>query len=473
MTRPGAVSLPGSEKVKKNEREVLRQGHIRMITCMAWSPDGKFIACGGVDRRIKIWDAKADRVVAVLKGMKDDPWDLVWSPGDYIIAVCLDGKIYRWKFPPGGDPESFKAHDDSILSIALMQGNEKFATAALDGTVKIWELHKKEPGIIVAHKGEKALSVAPVGNCLSAGFGDGKILVRSLDGEGESRYLYGYSPVIGLAGVPGREMLVSADENGNVKFWNVKSGYCIEKITMEREIEALDISSAGDLLAFALSGGKVGILSVQEPGKKARYLTGGTKAGYNSVAFSPSGNELGATGRDGSIWLWSMDDGRSRRLDAFEKEIYDVAFLGNRYCISCGRDRRVYAWDVAEKKLARTGKNQLPGPGSALLVLPGKSFISADLSGNIALWEGDPQNGFSIKIKCPVESEVWKLRLSPCNEVVLAACEDGFIRSWNLPNLEKRPPFLAHNDSVVNLIFSKDGKLLFTGSCDNTIHVYT
>lgn len=61
------------------------RGHTSSVWAVTWSPDGKRLASGGMDRTIKIWDADSK---ALLRSMDTGEYvtDLAWSPDGLLLA---------------------------------------------------------------------------------------------------------------------------------------------------------------------------------------------------------------------------------------------------------------------------------------------------------------------------------------------------------------------------------------------------
>jgi serine/threonine protein kinase/WD40 repeat protein len=71
-------------------------------TTVAWHPDGNLLATGGSDKRIQIWDVKAQRKVAVLEGHAQQVYGLMfhWS-GELLASLSWDGTLRLWQPSPG------------------------------------------------------------------------------------------------------------------------------------------------------------------------------------------------------------------------------------------------------------------------------------------------------------------------------------------------------------------------------------
>jgi hypothetical protein len=72
-------------------------GHSDRVCALAYSPDGRFIASGGEDGIIKIWDPLSGRELRTLRGHRGGILTLAYSPnGRLLTSACWDKTVKVW-----------------------------------------------------------------------------------------------------------------------------------------------------------------------------------------------------------------------------------------------------------------------------------------------------------------------------------------------------------------------------------------
>jgi WD40 repeat protein len=92
------------------------RGHTDRVRSVAFSPDGKTLASGGWDNRIKVWDVATGREKATFRGHAEGDWitAVVFSPdGKLLASGSTDDTIKLWDVPTGKNTATLKSHSDT------------------------------------------------------------------------------------------------------------------------------------------------------------------------------------------------------------------------------------------------------------------------------------------------------------------------------------------------------------------------
>jgi WD40 repeat protein len=77
-------------------------GHEDWINAIDISPNGRFVASGSDDNKIKIWTPSDRKLVQTLEGHTDDVNDVAWHPDNRTLAAAgEEGRISVWDTQTG------------------------------------------------------------------------------------------------------------------------------------------------------------------------------------------------------------------------------------------------------------------------------------------------------------------------------------------------------------------------------------
>lgn len=283
----------------------LAAAHGGPVRALAVAPEGGALASAGFDQSVILWDLRTGRARSVVRWHAGAVNALVALPGGGVASGGEDGRIAVWGADPrGGQPvRVLEGHQGPVAALAWRDGT--LASAAWDGTVRLWRDGAAQR-VLEGHRGNvNAVAFRTDGTLASAGF-DGTVRIWRADGSAAVIGEFAL-PLTALAALPG-DALAVAGVDGTVRLL-ARDGEAREVLAGGRPIVALVANGAGTLLAAASLGGSVAIVGLPE-GRLLHTLEGpGTPVW--SAAFDTDGHTLWTGGADRRVRRWDAVAGRA------------------------------------------------------------------------------------------------------------------------------------------------------------------
>ncbi|MCL5035615.1 MAG: WD40 repeat domain-containing protein [Chloroflexi bacterium] len=439
-------------------------GGLRFITAVSVSPDGKSIATGSVDRRVRIWDAKSGGVVRVLKGHTDDLTGIAWFPGGKkIISGSMDSTLRIWDTGSGRCIGVLTGHRDEVLAVGVSPDGNFIASGSLDGSIRIWDGHtgkclRELPGsggpieaISFAGDGKYVYSADLDGNIYSWKTGDKDLVLRV---RGSTAH---YNSVSIDAG---NSRAVFGAKNGEIIMIDLNTGRVIHKEKIvPSPVTALAFMPGGE----AAAGFKNGMIVLINPdGTIRNKIQAHSRAVTALSSFSDGRLVSGSTDRKAR--LWNSQGKLVKELRSDRSDIYCLLFHNGKLLGGRGDGVILDCSEPENKKSFRiTGKEPVNEMCAA-----GNNIVAALSSGSVILFSGENSKPENI-IKFNLDADC--VAYSPDVNVLVAGSEGGEVFLYK-PAGKEKIEFDAHPNTVTRVRFSPDGRLLCTSSCDNTVRVW-
>mmetsp|Transcript_39064 Transcript_39064/g.86901 ORF Transcript_39064/g.86901 Transcript_39064/m.86901 type:complete len:314 (-) Transcript_39064:563-1504(-) len=113
----------------------------RFVLSVAYSPDGRRLACGAMDGTVAVYDMGSGRVIGGLEGHYKPVRSLAFTPDSRtLLTACDDMHVNMYDVENAALIESFSGHESWVLSVAAHPGGGAFASGGSDSKVKLWDL---------------------------------------------------------------------------------------------------------------------------------------------------------------------------------------------------------------------------------------------------------------------------------------------------------------------------------------------
>lgn len=279
----------------------------------------------------------------------------------------------------------------------------------------------------------RSLAYAPSGKVLLGWSREGPLRLWSAAGQPLGKPMKPHEGALVAARfAPGRDLLVTADEAGAVRFWEVPAMKRVGEFALgNSDVERLAVAADGTAVAQTALRGQLRLWS-------AALLPGGTietghTAPVGTLAFSPDGALLVAVTRD-------------RKLARVLR-----------------RDTGAPVGKPIEVNGLRMG---LPAfsPRATLMAVPG------GYGHNVIVDYAAPDR--SRRLESAIRPlGIFALGFSPTEDVLFAGTREGTILVFGHDGKQIGAPLWQGDDAVVSLAVSPDGRTLAVGLEDGTVHL--
>jgi WD40 repeat protein/serine/threonine protein kinase len=453
---------------------------------LAFSPDGQQVACGGLDKTVRILDAVSGKEIHVLRGHAREVADVAFSPdGRRLASSGFDGEIKVWEVTAGREAFTCPGHKETVWKVAFSPDGTRLASASWDRTVRFWDARTgQEIGPVLQHpEWVWGLAFSPDGSQIVSGGKDKAVrlwdvatgrLLRNFE-----RSVAGvYSPV---AFSPDGRRVAGADGHGDLMVWVAATGALEHRLRGHRSfVWSLTFGPDGHRLASSGIDQTVRVWDV-DSGQELLTLKGHTME-VPRVAFHPDGSWLASASADGTVRAWpAILAQEARVLQGRKIEVGGMAYNpdGSRLA-STARDSPVTIWDAGTAQPMQTFSYQLLGPPSPdslpglhlpVVYSPDGSRIAVGApDGSIPVW--DTRTGQLLQQPKLHSGVLSALVYSPDGSRLASAGEDKTIRVWEAATGRIVHELLGHTEAVLGLAFSPDGSRLASASMDNTVIIW-
>ncbi len=403
------------------------------ITCVAYSPDGRWLACGSFDHTLRLWAVDSGQALRSFSGHQDWVNSVAFSPdGTRLVSGSSDQTLRLWAVDSGQMLRTFSGHQNRVNSVAFSPDGTRLVSGSFDETLRLWAV-------------------------------DSGQVLRTFSGHQDS--------VLSVAFSPDGTRLVSGSSDQTLRLWAVDSGQVLRTFSGHQgRVNSVAFSPDGARLVSGSSDQTLRLWAV-DSGQALRTFSG-HQSWVFSVAFSPDGARLVSGSNDKTLRLWAVDSGQAlRTFSGHQWSVSSVAFSpdGARL-VSGSYDQTLRLWAVDSGQVLHTFSGHQGSVSSVAFSPDGTRLVSGSRDKTLRLWAVD--SGWALHTFSGHQGGVLSVAFSPDGARLASGSDDKTLRLWAVDSGQVLRTFSGHQGGINSVAFSPDETRLVSGSEDKTLRLW-
>src|SRR5262245_10756572 len=456
-------------------------GHNGLVTALAVSKDGKWLATGTAgagDYMVRVFEvASTDKLVRTFQGHQSQITGLAFSPdGETLASASMDQNVRLWSMRPVDSHKSFEGHTNFVWSAVMRLDGKQIASGGADRTVRLWDTSTgKQQHELKGHQLPVTTVVySPNGQIVVSCGGDKLLKAWDANTGQPLRDFTGHeAAVMAAAYSSDGSRIISGAADRLVKLWDAAAGK--ELATMKGHRSAVSAVAMRYDGKTAASGGADGIvyfwdLEKKEPIAHFTAHSGGVAA----LAYTPDGQRLATCGSDKRVRVWSIPAaGTPDMMFEFTGHIAPVSSVAvspdGRWLASGGGDNLVKVWSLQTRTEVRTLRGHSDWVSSVAFSTDNKQIISASVDRSVKLWDVQSQE---IAVSMGHTRGLRVIAVSSDGKRFATGGDDHVIKVWDSASGAEKLTLAGHAEEVQAIAFAPDARRLISSALDRTLRIW-
>ena len=263
--RPGARA-PSEVALVKNTNFLVTtfEGHGGNVLGMALSPDGQWMASGGDDTTLRVWDTKSGRQLHMTGGGNDFNrtiwWVAIAPDGDTVACFMQNDNVILRNATTLERRQTLPSQFSAVYCGDFSPDGRRLASGGYGKKVVLWEYPAGKILTSAAHDGQVyGVGFSPDSQHLATASTDTRVRLFDANTGALRLTLTGHTQIaFSVSFSPDSRSLASSSADGTAKLWNVSDGGLKKTLPVARmNLRCLTWLPEGRLLAVGSDDGRV------------------------------------------------------------------------------------------------------------------------------------------------------------------------------------------------------------------------
>ncbi|EDW02743.1 uncharacterized protein LOC6560627 isoform X2 [Drosophila grimshawi] len=212
-------------RINTPEYQSTLEGHSCVVNCLKFAPNGEFLATGGEDRVVQVWNLALGEINHTFKGHTAPVMQLVVLMDSLrVISTDRESNMLVWMADSGNVLQTIQGPYKSLAAT----NNMRFAISTNgDNTLKIWSLTQEDEKYSVSHSDEiTCFEISADSMHIITGSRDMSLKVWQSMGGKLSQVLVGHSDAVTCVtvSVTNKTQVISGSKDMNLIIWDLLTG---------------------------------------------------------------------------------------------------------------------------------------------------------------------------------------------------------------------------------------------------------